>query len=225
MPAPPPYSLFSHCSSRTGCSERRGSKEEEHAWPTDRSCRREKFPVILIKLSSNISSLAGSSWDRRKVVSHSNTFTSSALLLFSILLRPLVDDMSTMSLVARLCISWLEDRIFVASSCLSEGLSTPGRKRMSPFLPSPPLIMATLYTSGQLFSTSSSTLCSRDLKVEVWLLSSNDFSNSTTTSTKNSAVSSTMCTFFTLDTLHTTSISCNSSVVQESFTSPLGGCR
>ena len=67
-------------------------------------------------MSSNISSLAGSNWDRRNVVSHYNTFTCSALLLFSILFRLLVDDMSTMSLVARVCTSWLEDRILVASS-------------------------------------------------------------------------------------------------------------
>ena len=68
-----------------------------------------------------------SSWDKRKVVSHSDTFTSSALLLFSILFRPLVDDMSTISLVARACTSWLEDMILVASSCLSEGQYWGGR--------------------------------------------------------------------------------------------------
>ena len=56
--------------------------------------------------------------------------------------------------------------------------------------------MATLYTSGQLFSTFSSTLSRRTLKVEVWLLSSNDFSSSTNTSTRNSAVSTPMCNFF-----------------------------
>ena len=58
--------------------------------------------MILMKLSTEqqISSLAGFSWDRRKVVSCSNTFSSSV---------------STMSLVARVCTSWLEDRILVAS--------------------------------------------------------------------------------------------------------------
>ena len=77
--------------------------------------------MIVVKLSS---------WDRRNVVSHSNTFTYSALLLF----RLLMDDMSTMSLVARVCTSWLEDRVSVASSCLTEGLKIEN----IPFLPSPP---------------------------------------------------------------------------------------
>ena len=104
----------SNCSSRTGCTAMR-FKSEEGGGATDRSCRREKFPVILIELSSNISSLAGSSWDRRNLVSHFNTFTCPALLLFNILFRLLVDEMSTVSLVARVCISWLEDRILVAS--------------------------------------------------------------------------------------------------------------
>ena len=55
-----------------------------------------------MKLSTEqqIFSLAGSIWDMRKVVSCSNTFSSSV---------------STMSLVARVCTSWLEDRILVAS--------------------------------------------------------------------------------------------------------------
>ena len=78
--------------------------------------------MILIELSSNISSLAGSSWDRRNVVSHSNTFTCSALLLF----RLLVNDMSTISLVARVCTTWLEDRVlWPPAACLND--STPGR--------------------------------------------------------------------------------------------------
>ena len=50
----------SNCSSRTGCTAMR-FKSEEGGGATDRSCRREKFPVIPIVLSSNISSLAGSS--------------------------------------------------------------------------------------------------------------------------------------------------------------------